>query len=102
MTTSQTQPCETKSGLRKLIREKMRASTLEDRAVWSESVLSHLKQRPDWLRPGGVVTLFGGMSSEPNLLPLLPWLQEMGMRTAFFAIEGDIMTPYLIQDEQDL
>lgn len=102
MTTSETQRYETKSELRKLIREKMRASTHEERAAWSECLLSHLRQRPDWVRPGGVVTLFGGMASEPNLLPLLPWLQEMGMRTAFFAIEGDIMAPYLIQDEQDL
>ncbi|MEZ0274676.1 MAG: 5-formyltetrahydrofolate cyclo-ligase [Roseimicrobium sp.] len=101
MTTSDIQP-ETKSGLRRLIREKMRTSSLEDRAEWSATVLGHLRERPEWLRPGGVVTLFGGMSSEPNLLPLLPWLQQMGMQTAFFAIEGDIMTPYLIQDEQDL
>jgi 5-formyltetrahydrofolate cyclo-ligase len=102
MTTSETQQSETKSEMRKLIRERMRACSLEDRAGWSESVLQHLRQRPEWLRPGGVVTLFGGMASEPNLLPLLPWLQEKGMRTAFFAIEGDIMTPYLIEDEQDL
>ena len=101
MTTSDT-PYETKSGLRRLIREKIRASTLEDRAEWSATLLDHLRGRPEWVRPGGVVTLFGGMASEPNLLPLLPWLQERGMRTAFFAIEGDVMTPYLIQDEQDL
>lgn len=102
MTTSDTQQFETKSGLRKLIREKIRASTLEDREGWSASVLGHLRQRPEWVRPGGVVTLFGGMASEPNLLPLLPWLQEMGMRAAFFAIENEVMTPYFIQDEQDL
>ena len=102
MTTSETQQPETKSELRQLIRERMRASSLDDRAAWSGSVLNHLRQRPEWLRPGGVVTLFGGMASEPNLLPLLSWLQGMGMRTAFFAIEGEIMTPYLVEDEQDL
>lgn len=91
-----------KRELRGIIREKMRGVTLDVRSIWSAAVVEHLCQRPDWVREDGVVTLFGGMASEPNLLPLLPWLRERGMRVAFFAIEGGAMTPYLVQDEQDL
>lgn len=84
------------------MREKMRAISMGQRAQWSAAVLDHLRSREDWVPEGGLVVLFGGMASEPNLLPLIPWLRAKGLRTAFFAIEGDVMTPYLVQDEQDL
>lgn len=93
---------ETKQDLRRLIREKMRSVSAEERGAWSAALLEHLRAQPDWVPAGGIVTLFGGMASEPNLLPLLPWLRERGLRTAFFAIEGEVMTPYLVEDEQDL
>ncbi len=93
---------QTKSALRRTLRERMRGVPPEERTAWSGALLNHLRATDDWTREGGVVTLFGGMASEPNLLPLIPWLRERGMRTAFFAIEGDGLAPYLVQDEQDL
>lgn len=46
--------------------------------------------------------MFGGASSEPDLLPLLPWLQERGVGVAFFAVEAERMHPYQVRTSEDL
>jgi 5-formyltetrahydrofolate cyclo-ligase len=71
-------------------------------ASCSESVVAHFLAADDW--PGGarVVTFFGGLAGEPNLLPLLPRLHSRGVRAAFLAIEGDQMRAHVVNSTADL
>jgi 5-formyltetrahydrofolate cyclo-ligase len=46
--------------------------------------------------------MFGGVSTEPDLVPLISWLAERRVRTAFFAISGEVMSPRLVRDEAHL
>ena len=46
--------------------------------------------------------MFGGIGTVPDVVPLLPWLAERGVRSAFFAISGDVMTPRLVNDLSQL
>lgn len=65
----------------------------------SRRIVEWLTASDSWLENAGVVSLFGGISTEPDLLPLLPWLRERGRRAAFFAIgEAGVMRPHLVPD----
>ncbi|MEY4484500.1 MAG: hypothetical protein RL693_1952 [Verrucomicrobiota bacterium] len=61
-----------------------------------------LKASDAWLPPSGVVAMFGGAKSEPDLLPLIPWLSARGVGVAFFGIEEDTMHPYRVGSTEDL
>jgi 5-formyltetrahydrofolate cyclo-ligase len=91
-----------KEALRRSMRERLRAIRPEQMQAWSHAIRSHLMQHPQWASPGTVVALFGGLASEPDLRPLLPWLAERRVTAAFFALEADAMVPYLVRDRQDL
>ncbi len=90
------------------MRREMRALladiSLQQKEAWSlrlvECLMSATKT---WTKDVGVVALFGGLKTEPALLPLLPWLWENGRQAAFFAIESDgVMHPYLVRHEGEL
>lgn len=90
-----------KAQLRVMIKDKLRQTTAEDRSRWSEEIVKRLMEDEAWAARGGIVALFGGIKTEPNVLPLLPWLMARGVRVAFFAIQGDDLIPYLVRDERD-
>ena len=91
----------TKEDLRRRMRDRLGEIPPGQRMAWSGQILSRFTSDDEWIKSGGVVALFGGLKNEPNLLPLLPWLKQRGLAAAFFAIEGDELTPYLVRDEQD-
>lgn len=96
-------PSQTKADLRRSMRVALRGVSPEQAAEWSSGVRLNLMQDPFWLPPqGGVVAMFGGLPAEPDLLPLLPWLAERGVRTALFLITGDSMEARLVQRPEDL
>ncbi|MCX6854582.1 MAG: 5-formyltetrahydrofolate cyclo-ligase [Verrucomicrobia bacterium] len=64
-----------------------------------DSMRTRLRETP---RPG-VVALFGGLRSEPDLIStLLPWLQAQGWKTALFTVSGTELLPVLVQHQGDL
>jgi 5-formyltetrahydrofolate cyclo-ligase len=90
-----------KAELRIQMRDRLRATSADERAVWSVKIVERLMSDESWVSRGGVVALFGGIKTEPNILPLLPWLIQRGIKVAFFAINGDHLVPYLVNDETD-
>jgi 5-formyltetrahydrofolate cyclo-ligase len=90
-----------KAELRIQMRDRLRATSAEQRDIWSAKIVERLMAEESWLTRGGVVALFGGIKTEPNILPLLPWLIQRGIKVAFFAINGDHLVPYLVNDETD-
>lgn len=93
----------TKGELRRSMRESLRAVLPEQRAVWSARIVEHLMEEDSWVPPaGGVVAMFGGMNSEPDLLALLPWLAERRVLAAFFLIEDTLMVPHVVRSVADL
>lgn len=95
-------PAPTKDALRRSMQQKLRATLPGERAVWSAGIVRHLQMCDGWAQAGRVVAMFGGMATEPDLLPLLPWLAERGVPVAFFAIEEGVMVPCLVPDHQAL
>ena len=94
---------QTKDELRRSMKGALRAVLPEQRAVWSSQIVEHLMEEESWVPPaGGVVAMFGGMASEPDLLALLPWLTERRVLAAFFLIEDPLMTPHLVRSVADL
>lgn len=70
---------------------------------WSRNLVVQLTSAGSLLGSAGVVALFGGLKTEPDLLPLLPWLQERGRRTVFFAVgENGEMRPHLVRHAGEL
>ncbi|MBL9117503.1 MAG: phosphoribosylformimino-5-aminoimidazole carboxamide ribotide isomerase [Verrucomicrobiaceae bacterium] len=68
----------------------------------SDAVRRQLMENTDWLPTSGVVALFGGLQGEPDLLPLIPWLNERSLRVAFMDFDANGMTPRLISDPSQL
>lgn len=96
-------PSLTKEELRRSIRTKLREQPAGSFPDWSASIRRWLQSDESWLPGGGgVVALFGGVRTEPDLLPLLPWLSQRGVRAAFFAVAGEGMTPFLVGGPGDL
>jgi 5-formyltetrahydrofolate cyclo-ligase len=46
--------------------------------------------------------MFGGISTEPDLIPLIAWLADRGVRTAFFSIAEEMMMPHLVASPMEL
>jgi 5-formyltetrahydrofolate cyclo-ligase len=92
-----------KKSLRSLVRARLRETPEVQLQHWSDELVAHLQSRQDlWGKPG-VVALFGGLRSEPDLIStLLPWLQAHGWQTALFIISGTELLPVLVQDQSDL
>lgn len=94
---------EIKRVLRQSMHQRLRALTTEQCATGSAKIVRRLMLDDAWTKSGGVVAMFSGFKKEPDLLTLLPWLEERGVRAAFFAIEENgLMSPYLVRDGDDL
>lgn len=81
---------------------KILATSEAQRRIWSDSMVNWLKASDDWLPSSGVVALFGGGKSEPDLLSLIPWLNEKGVGIAFFSTEDGAMHPHRVRKAEDL
>jgi 5-formyltetrahydrofolate cyclo-ligase len=46
--------------------------------------------------------MFGGIATEPDLVPLIAWLADRGVRAAFFSINGEMMRPHHVRSATDL
>jgi len=85
------------------MREALRAVPAAQREEWSATIRQWLTSEDSWVpRTGGVVGMFGGMATEPDLVPLIAWLADRGVRAAFFSIDDDKMTPHLVTSSADL
>ncbi len=92
-----------KDELRRKMRALLAAVTPQQHAAWSQRIVAGLTAEDGWLGASGVVALFGGLQTEPDLLALMPWLQARGVRVAFFAIGSDgAMHPHPVRDASDL
>lgn len=93
----------TKKNLRSFIRSRLRETPETVLHSWSIQLVTHLQSREDlWQKPG-IVALFGGLRSEPDLISVfLPWLQALGWKTALFTISGTQLRPVIVQNEEDL
>jgi 5-formyltetrahydrofolate cyclo-ligase len=91
-----------KDALRRTMRERLRGVTGAQQAIWSAAILRWLTHDDTWAEAGNIVAIFGGIKSEPNLLPLIPWMQAREAQVAFFAIEDSMLTPHLVSGEKDL
>lgn len=70
---------------------------------WSGQLVAHLQARQDLWETPGVVALFGGLRSEPDLIShFMPWLQSRGWKTVLFTISGTQLLPVIVQNESDL
>lgn len=93
----------TKKSLRSLMRSRLRETPEEVLNSWSIALVTHLQCRKDLWQEPGVVALFGGLRSEPDLISVfLPWLQTLGWKTALFTISGTHLLPVIVQNEADL
>jgi 5-formyltetrahydrofolate cyclo-ligase len=93
----------TKKSLRCIMRSRLRETPEEVFYTWSVQLVTHLQSRKDLWQEPGVVALFGGLRSEPDLISLfLPWLQTLGWKTALFTISGTQLLPVIVQNEEDL
>lgn len=92
-----------KDALRQSVRAQLRALTPDQCAKWSAEIVSRLMHNDGWANSRGAVALFSGFKLEPDLLPLLPWLKDRGLRAAFFAIEDNgLMSAYQVRGVEDL
>jgi 5-formyltetrahydrofolate cyclo-ligase len=65
-------------------------------------VRTHLMANADWLSKARVVTLFGGLTGEPDLLPLIPLLIGRGVSPAFLAVEQNRLQAHRVHSTTDL
>jgi 5-formyltetrahydrofolate cyclo-ligase len=93
---------QTKSDLRRWITAQIRGVTGEQRAKWSQQVLKNLIRHDSWCPRGGVVSIFGGIKLEVDVMPIFSWLQDRGCEVALFAMEGDTMRPWRVRQRADL
>ncbi len=93
----------TKSELRRSMRERMRSVSSDTLGEWSRSLIDRLQAADDVWKTPGVVSLFGGLRNEPDLMSgLMPWLRQRGWRTVLFAVAGHELIPYEVTEQQDL
>lgn len=96
-------PTFSKRDLRRQMREALRTVPDDEKQSRSRSLMQHLRVDKTWLpAAGGIVALFGGLIEEPDLLPLIAWLQPLGLRAAFFALEGTELVPHEVKSPDDL
>lgn len=78
-----------KAALRREMRERLRLCPEDQLARWSGQLIAQLKAHAStWPKPG-VIGLFGGLRSEPDLLgEFLPWLHRQGWQVALFAVQN--------------
>ncbi|MCA1963128.1 MAG: 5-formyltetrahydrofolate cyclo-ligase [Prosthecobacter sp.] len=92
-----------KAALRQQMRQRLKMLPESSLHHWSGQIVHALQKRSDlWAQPG-TIALFGGLRSEPDLIStFLPWLQERGWRSVFFAVQGVELVPMSVTSAQDL
>lgn len=94
-----------KPALRASLKETLRRTTDSQRSEWSSAIRDYLMRDTEWIAQNagrGVVALFGGLPFEPDLWPLVPWLQERGWHAALFVVRKDRMEPYLVREREHI
>jgi 5-formyltetrahydrofolate cyclo-ligase len=93
----------TKTEVRRSIRARLRAVPDSTLRAWSDQLVTRLQARTDLWETPGMVAVFGGLRSEPDLVTtFIPWLRERGWRVALFAVSGTQLLPVEVQGQQDL
>jgi 5-formyltetrahydrofolate cyclo-ligase len=93
----------TKQSLRSSMRTQFRETPDVELQSWSRQIVAHLQARQDLWETPGVVALFGGLRSEPDLISnFMPWLQSRGWKTVLFTISGTQLLPVIVQSTSDL
>ncbi len=93
---------QTKQELRRCMISKILALSETQKAEWSQSIVNTLKVSDFGLPAKGAVAMFGGSKLEPDLLALIPWLDERGVCVSFFGMQEGGMHPYRIYTMDDL
>jgi 5-formyltetrahydrofolate cyclo-ligase len=92
-----------KQVLRSIVRAQLRSLSSEEIEKGSVRICEHLKTEVlGCLREGEGVALFGGLKSEPDLITLVTWMSDRGVRSFFFGIENNEMVPCEIKGPSDL
>lgn len=91
-----------KQALRVVSRARLASTSSSQLMVRSQRLLAALMRDERWVPQDGVVALFGGLPGEPDLIPLIAWLQVRNVRVAFMDIVEDQLQPALVRDESDL
>lgn len=68
----------------------------------SVQIVARLLAETSWFAPGSVVSLFGGLRSEPDLRPMIPWLVAKGVSPVFYGFAEGQLQPCLVQSASDL
>lgn len=69
----------------------------------SSRLVQLLISTASWLERVRTVALFGGLKSEPDLLPLLDWLSENGRQVVYFFVgEEGVMHPHRVRHAGEL
>ncbi len=92
-----------KAALRIVSRARLASTSHSDVLIRSQRLLAALMRDERWVpQPGGVVALFGGLPGEPDLIPLLSWLQARQVGAALMDIHGASLEPRRVLSESDL
>jgi len=92
-----------KAALRDKMRERLAEISPQQRAERSRRILDRLMTEGAWVEGAKVVALFGGIKTEPDLMPLVRWLSDRGRQAAFFAVgKAGLMEAYLVRDMDGL
>lgn len=92
-----------KPTLRKTMREQLRAVDETTRNRISRQMAAHILALAGSSQAGTTIALFGGLKSEPDMLPqILPPFLSQGIRVCFFQIEGEEMHAHHILTVDDL
>ena len=71
--------------------------------MWSREIVRLLCEPGSGLEKARAVALFAGLKSEPDLLPLLPWLAGHGVKAVFFLIKDEgTLEPRRVRMSEDL
>jgi 5-formyltetrahydrofolate cyclo-ligase len=92
-----------KKNLRNTLRSRLREAPDATLSSWSQQLVVQLQARTDFWCSPGIVALFGGLRSEPDLISeLMPWLHSKGWKTALFTISDTQLRPVIVQSQSDL
>ncbi|HEX2748024.1 MAG TPA: 5-formyltetrahydrofolate cyclo-ligase [Verrucomicrobiales bacterium] len=88
-----------KSGIRRRLHDRLRATEPEERTAWSAALRGHLLSSDRW-REAGTVMLFAALRYEPDLIPLIEAAPEK--RLVFPALENDLIVARAVHSPGDL
>lgn len=92
-----------KHELRLEMRQRLKMLPSSSIQQWSQQMVTALQKRSDLWQNPGIIALFGGLRSEPDLVTsFMPWLHLQGWRTVFFAVEGANLIPMEVTRKEDL